>query len=80
MYFVLEGKIGIGFHLPYFDLDQPSHILVNKQKGLQLIGDYYIIHKKRAMFMHVALMDCKTFALKKRYLHTQVFSKFPDFY
>lgn len=30
MYFVMEGKIGIGFHLPYYELDQVSHWLVKK--------------------------------------------------
>lgn len=47
---------------------------------MQIIGDYYVIHKKRAMYMHVAMLDCKTFALKKRYLHSVVFPKYPDFY
>ena len=47
---------------------------------MQIIGDYYVIHKKRAMYMHVAMLDCKTFALKKRYLHGVVFPKYPDFY
>ena len=81
MYFILEGKIGIGFQLPTFDQNRmTSFQLVKKQKGTSIIGDYYVIHKKRALFMHVAMMDCKSFALKKRYLHDVVFQQYPDFH
>lgn len=80
MYFIFEGKIGIGFQLPCYDINRVSHQLVKKQKGTQIIGDYYVIHKKRALFMHVVMQDCKSFGLKKRYLHSVVFPKFPDFY
>ena len=80
MYFVLEGKIGIGFQLPCYDVNGTSSVIVKKQKGTQIIGDYYVIHKKRALFMHVVMQDCKSFGLKKRYLHNVVFEKFPDFH
>ena len=66
--------------MPNYIQHQEPVKLVKMQKGMQIIGDYYVIQKKRSLFMYQAMNDCRTFALQKRFLHKIVFKQFPDFH
>jgi len=79
MYFVQDGFVGIGFTLLSNGLTGRSHTLSKNQSGRQLIGDHYVINKSNSKFIYIAQSPTKCFALQRRFLHSVIFPKYPDY-
>mmetsp|Transcript_15224 Transcript_15224/g.20612 ORF Transcript_15224/g.20612 Transcript_15224/m.20612 type:complete len:112 (+) Transcript_15224:1787-2122(+) len=80
MYFIVKGRVAIGFSTfqqpseqerytcPYF-LDQADHF-----------GDYYILHNKKSEFVYVAETEVEAYSISKKTLMSKVFPKYPEIY
>jgi hypothetical protein len=71
MYFILEGEIGIAIN-SYGDINS-SYEIGYRQKGFQLICDYYVVAKRKTNFLYVCTLDIEAFALSKKYLYGTLF-------
>ena len=45
---------------------------------IDLIGDYYVLHNKKAAFWYIFTSDVQAFALSKSFLFGKIFNKFPE--
>ena len=73
MYFVLEGKIGIGFSM--FSRGNGSLLTEGRQFRLSkfykksfIICDHYVVNNKRSEFIYMVMKPIKCFALTKKFL------------
>lgn len=48
------------------------------QNGLQLIGDYYVMHGKRSNFMYIACGDSSGFGINRYYIMENLFPDYPE--
>ena len=51
----------------------------HKQKGQQLICDYYLLSKQKAFFSYVAIQDCHAYSLSQNFMHNVIFAKYQDY-
>lgn len=77
MYFIVEGKIGVGINT-YTNLCDKFEIGQKYPKNT-LICDFYLIHKNRSNFNYVALTDVRAFCITRTYLHEFLFEKYPEY-
>ena len=69
MNFIQDGSIGIGFSVQQSHIHNRPYIMSKVQKNSQMIGDHYVINKKKSQFIYMALETSKGFALQKSFLH-----------
>lgn len=83
MYFIQEGVVGIGYYAYQQGLSSGVNCLklgVFIHEGA-FICDYYICCHKKSQFVYVATKGPKQvsgFALKRSFLHKEIFAKYPD--
>lgn len=78
MLFILEGKVGIAINQYSQRIMKNFYKVGRIQQGMQLICDYYVIHKKRSNFIYLALEDIHSYGMDRKYLHNQILKQFPD--
>ena len=78
MYFCLEGKIGVGYSIFGRGLESKQYKLAKFYKKEFLICDHYVVNNKRSEFIYMVLKPIKCFALTKKFLHHDIFPKYPE--
>ena len=79
MYFILEGKVGIGYYLMTQGLSQDkSHHFGKQMQKHSFICDYYVCFYKKSEFIHMAIDRVSAYSLSKHYLQDKIFPKYPE--
>ena len=79
MYFVTEGSIGIGYSTMGNGIGKKQYKIAKKFKADCLIADHYVVNKvHKSQFIYLALKEVKAFALTKKFLHKEIFTKYPE--
>lgn len=78
MYFCLEGKIGIGYTMFGRGVESKQLKLAKFYQKEFLVCDYYVIVNRRSEFVYKVLKTIKCFALSKKFLHREIFPKYPE--
>ena len=79
MYFVQEGLVTIGYTMLGQSIHKSQVVIAKRQKGIQLICDYYVLHQKKSNFVYTAKWDTQCFSLNKSVFHDNVFVKYADY-
>lgn len=45
-----------------------------------MILDHYVVNKQNCQFVYAAVKETHGFCLKRKFLHSFIFEKYPDFY
>ena len=77
MFFILNGTVGIGFHLYQQPLQKQRYKLTHFISQNTFFGDYYICNNTKSEFVHVAHTEIEAFSLTKEFLMDKVFPKYP---
>ena len=78
MYFLLEGKVGIGYYLMTQGLSQDeSHHFGIKLEKHSFICDYYVCFNKKSEFIYMAINKISAYSLSKKFLQEEIFPKYP---
>ena len=78
MFFLTEGKVGIGYYLNSQGLSQEeSHYFGIKLEKHSFICDYYICFNKKSEFIYMAIENISSFSLSKKFLNEEIFPKYP---
>ena len=77
MYFMLEGKIGVGFMMN-IGVTKKQYTIVKQLKTDHLICDHYVVNNKRSEFIFKIMSNVKCFALTKKFLLKSIFPKYPE--
>ena len=78
MYFGIEGKVGVGFTLNGRRLDSKQYKIGKYFKKYFLLCDHYVLNNKRCEFLYLVMSPVKCFALSKKFIHKQIFPKYPE--
>ena len=74
------GHVTIGFSLAnekHFSYQNYESIHL---EGRSIIGDHYLINKKKSSFIYKAVNKCTGFAISKRKIHDKIFPKYYQIY
>ena len=78
MYFILEGKVGIGYYLMTQGLSQEEqHHFGIKLEKHSFICDYYVCFNKKSEFIYMAISKISAYSLSKKFLQEDIFPKYP---
>lgn len=55
MYFVMAGKVGVGYRPPTHQLGRKPYCIAKNFKENFMICEYYVLFNKRSEFMFLAL-------------------------
>ncbi len=77
MYFVLEGKIGIGYTLAGRGRSKQSKKLAKYFKGEFFICEHYVVNNRRCEYLFLVVKSVKCFALSKTFFK-KIFDKYPE--
>lgn len=77
MYFIKEGSVDIAFSLIGKGM-KDNYTLGKKLTGSQLICDHYVVNLQKSQFIYLATKDINCYALTKKFIHQEVFSKYPE--
>lgn len=77
MYFFIKGIIGIAINNFAMRTTENFYSVAHRRKGYQLIGDHYVINKRKSGFLYIAMDPCNGYGITKKYVH-QVMDRFPD--
>lgn len=87
MYLVTEGAIGVGYNMLGPASSGKDGGRTSEQIALKLkrpknqsivVGDHYVLNKRRCQFLYVALKEVTALALRKNFLHKEVLPKYPE--
>ena len=68
MYIITEGKIGVAINAFAKQSSSEFFKLCLRQKGKQIIGDYYVVNGKLSNFIYLALLETHSFAINNQVL------------
>lgn len=69
MYFILEGKVGIGYYLMTQGHSQEEqHQFPIKLEKHSFICDYYVCFNKKSEFIYMAINKISAYSLSKKFL------------
>jgi hypothetical protein len=63
MYFVQSGIVGIAINAYSRKMSRSFYKIGFKQKGRQLICDYYVVHRKKSNFIYLAVEEINAYAM-----------------
>jgi len=78
MYFVIDGFVGIGYSMVANGLTSKQLKIGKKVKADCIICDHYVVSKLRSEFVYIALKEVHSFALTRKFLHKEIFPKYPS--
>lgn len=77
MYFVMQGTVGVGYHLYQQSLDKPRYTLAKQLETNACFGDYYLCNMLKAEFLFIAKSPVEAFALSQSFMIDYIFPKYP---
>lgn len=80
MYFVMQGTVGVGYHLFSQSLEKPRYTLAKNLEMNACFGDFYLCNSLKAEFLFVAVTMVEAFALSKEFLLDKLFPRYPGIF
>lgn len=78
MYFLTEGKVGIGYYLMSQGLsNDESHYFGIKLEKHSFICDYYVCFNKKSEFIYMAIENISSYSISKKFLNDEIFPRYP---
>lgn len=75
IYFILEGKLSVGFS-PYVNSKKkPKHQLIIDKNSY--IFDYYVCYDKKTEFIYSVILEVSAFSISKEFFCEKIGAKYP---
>lgn len=77
MYFVMNGSVGVGYHLFQQPLEKPRYTLVKQLEMNVAFGDFYLFNYRKSEFLFIAVTHVEAFAISREFIHETIYPRYP---